>query len=579
MQLSGYNYVHGRAADSGGLAGLCSLINRQRRQIQDRGGLCLLFDNGDTVQGNALAEMCIHHPELPHPMAQAMNYLGYDALGLGNHDLDFGIAALDRFCRECQMPVISSNLSAKGLPLVAPHAILERRLANHPIKIGVLSTMPRQTASWNRHHLEGQAQLEPPLQAVRRAIAALKSGGADLIIALAHCGIARSDKRDIQENQIEDLVAFPAIDAVIAGHSHQRFPAPGFEGRTGIDTQKGTINGRPVAQPAPYGAELAILDLTLGRSAHGWCIYTAKARLEQPTPLARDNPDILKISAPMHNITCGFLAQPVAGSVPAINSFFSTLRPSKVQALLADVRRKAIQPLVRDTDLAQLPLLAATCDYLADGPENYINVENGWIERRHITGMTPFSDQIWVLRLRAAQIQQWLDWGAGLFARPQNGAPLICKDFPLHNFDTLHGLQYEIIPGDAQPARNLRWQGRPLDPDQEFLVATTHYRASGGGGITAFDDRHIVLRTELVLERALTDFLAAGDFSQINDPHPWRLTPRQAACVTYDAPPAALAHLDEIADFRPKRISTTSTGMARLQLQLAPKGAPPYITP
>ena len=79
---------------------------------------------------------------------------------------------------------------------------------------------------------------------------------------------------------------------------------------------------------------------------------------------------------------------------------------------------------------------------------------------------------------------------------------LINTDFPTYNFDVLDGVTYEIdvtqparydkdgnlIDEDAHRIVNLAYDGAPVTDDQEFLVASNNYRASGGGnfpGITA----------------------------------------------------------------------------------------------
>ncbi|MCG4722923.1 5'-nucleotidase C-terminal domain-containing protein, partial [Alistipes putredinis] len=62
-----------------------------------------------------------------------------------------------------------------------------------------------------------------------------------------------------------------------------------------------------------------------------------------------------------------------------------------------------------------------------------------------------------------------------------------------YNFDSIEGLTYEIdvtkkakydsngntINQDSQRISNLKHNGKNLDPNQEFLVVTNNYRASG----------------------------------------------------------------------------------------------------
>src|SRR6056297_1637946 len=93
MHILGYDYFADRPDDSIGLCGLADLIALQRQKDE---ATTLLFDNGDFLQGNPLADhvFATQSAQGIHPIAAAMNEIGYDAITLGNHDLDHGVAFL-----------------------------------------------------------------------------------------------------------------------------------------------------------------------------------------------------------------------------------------------------------------------------------------------------------------------------------------------------------------------------------------------------------------------------------------------------------------------------------------------------
>jgi 2',3'-cyclic-nucleotide 2'-phosphodiesterase/3'-nucleotidase len=74
---------------------------------------------------------------------------------------------------------------------------------------------------------------------------------------------------------------------------------------------------------------------------------------------------------------------------------------------------------------------------------------------------------------------------------------LVNAGFASFNFDTITSkdVSYEIDV--TQPAgkrvRNLVFRGVPVKDEQEFIVATNNYRASGGGGFPGLDGSNIVL--------------------------------------------------------------------------------------
>lgn len=92
MQLVGYDYALARPAAHNGLCGIATLIAQARREAEAKGMITILVDNGDFLQGTALGDHLAHMPvTTDHPIVRGLQYLRYDAMGLGNHDLDHGM--------------------------------------------------------------------------------------------------------------------------------------------------------------------------------------------------------------------------------------------------------------------------------------------------------------------------------------------------------------------------------------------------------------------------------------------------------------------------------------------------------
>ena len=91
-----YDYYRDRPDDSVGLARVASLIAEARAEALN----CLLFDNGDILQGAPLgdfaAETMTKNKTAGHPVIAAMNALDYAAATLGNHDFNYGLDVLER---------------------------------------------------------------------------------------------------------------------------------------------------------------------------------------------------------------------------------------------------------------------------------------------------------------------------------------------------------------------------------------------------------------------------------------------------------------------------------------------------
>src|ERR1035437_3221864 len=123
------DYVTGQPA-ARGLAELATLI----RQARAGNANTLLIDCGDTIQGTPLedvyqsiartgADPAGHRPAAKlegdpggDPMMRAMNLLGYDAMTVGNHEFNAGLANLARARQDARFPWISSNTTVDTTP-------------------------------------------------------------------------------------------------------------------------------------------------------------------------------------------------------------------------------------------------------------------------------------------------------------------------------------------------------------------------------------------------------------------------------------------------------------------------------
>ncbi|HSQ61432.1 MAG TPA: metallophosphoesterase, partial [Acidobacteriota bacterium] len=85
----------------GGVAARAALIARERA----RGGRVLLLDGGDLVQGTPYYNRFRGEPD-----HRLLDLLGYDAIALGNHDLDDGAAAWRRRAGKTRTPILSANV-------------------------------------------------------------------------------------------------------------------------------------------------------------------------------------------------------------------------------------------------------------------------------------------------------------------------------------------------------------------------------------------------------------------------------------------------------------------------------------
>jgi 5'-nucleotidase/UDP-sugar diphosphatase len=182
----------------GGLARRATLIQQVR---DENSGPLLVVDAGNSLMGETLSLNSEGRVIL-----EAMNLMGYDALGVGTGELLKGPEVLQQRIAEAQFPVLSSNLvhSDSGAPVLEPYVVIERG----SVRFGVIGVSSPTV-------LEGLESLWPgvtvvaPEDVLAAAIAQL-SGQADLIVVLSQLGL---------EADLALAGAVEGIDVIVGGGS------------------------------------------------------------------------------------------------------------------------------------------------------------------------------------------------------------------------------------------------------------------------------------------------------------------------------------------------------------------------
>ena len=170
----------------------------------------ILVDTGDTIQGTIMTDDLYSKDTANHPVPAAMNYMGYDAWTLGNHEFNFGVDTLKSILAQAEMPVLAANIkNADGSYLTgAGYTIVERGGVNVAV-IGVTTpNIPR----WDGTK-QGVDQLtfEPMADAVNECIDAI-GGSADVIMVCAHAGLEAEYSTDGSDAGKTILEQCPEVD-------------------------------------------------------------------------------------------------------------------------------------------------------------------------------------------------------------------------------------------------------------------------------------------------------------------------------------------------------------------------------
>ncbi len=614
VHLYPYDYYADCPNPDLGLSRLAELIDIARQQVPN----CLLFDNGDFLQGTPVGDFFAYDRGLRegdlHPVMAAMNTLRYDAITLGNHEFNYGLGFLEKSLMQAEFPVVSANILRQSAARIrddqhftTPYKLLRRKVTDragraHDICIGVIGVAPPQITTWERQALLGQIQTRDMVDSVRAWVPEMREAGADIVVLLAHSGIGAIRHTENMENAVIPLAAIEGVDVVLSGHSHQVFPSRTFADIPGVDIARGTVCGKPTVMSGFFGSHLGLIDLSLIRSGGRWemldsavstrALRDAAQTLIPPAPQQRkvplDSPKVRRIVASAHEAVLESIRQPIGRSTTAINSFFVYLGKSAATGLVAEAQRSFIVQKLAGSAHADLPVLSSVAPPKAGGlagPRNFTNIASGVLTLRSLADLYVYPNRIAALRLTGRDILLWLERAASAYNRIMPGMGeqnLMDFRFAGYNFEVLYGLDYRIdltaparfepdgteISQDHARIRSVRWQGEPLDPDAEFIVCTNSFRAHGAGGFAGACPDAVVFEDAAITRDVLRDYVATQEAVRVCADMPFSFLPVPGASAVLRTGLAAHDHLDVIAKHQPELLGVDPKGFLRVKIAL-----------
>lgn len=588
--MTGWDALQNRMNTAIGLDKLAITIREARETAP---GETLLFDNGDILQGTAEADICADPDnETTHPWPAIALALGYDAVGLGNHDFDFGLEYLEGIVDRLTPPVLCSSLRSGQIQGVQSSMVIPMQLMcddgmTRLVSVGVFSVLPPQTLIWNHKKLSGRIAFDNGLDAARRAVKHLCEEGAELIIALSHSGLSSQTDAEAENFSAQLASNLPNIDAMIMGHTHRRFPGEDHGiGQIAHDAN-GTISGVPAVMPGFAAQSLGVIDLLLECVDGRWHVENHTVALH---PAAHSDTDaaISDLAAPAIAATSKIMETPISTTQHHIHSYFNALQSGTEHSLVARAMIRVIAERVRDISQSQsqLPLIASVSSSAVGGHggvTNFIDIPKGPVLERHLAMICPYQNDIWAAVLTGADLWNWAERSAVYFgAQPGTQSLLANPGAPFFSFDSLVGLEtvidpfvparYDVTGGlidpNASRIQTLRFNGQDVATDAEFLVAMTSYRGAGGGSFPGLETADTILRTEVDLAQAIREDLKIVPLGHDPSQTAWRFVSGLYQQVVIETSPNAANHLEDIASFEPKPIGLTENGFLQIQVTI-----------
>lgn len=195
-----------RAGDYKGMGGVieqAAYIDSVRKADGKRN--VLLLNAGDFSQGTS------YFPELNGDIEiDVFNAAKYDAVALGNHEFDNGLAELARRLKNLKAPALCADYDFTGTPLEGltdPYTIVRKAGK----KIGIIGLLPDISVVVSADLVRGLDFLDPADVVNEYADYLKNQKKCDLVICLSHLGY-------VEDKQLASMTR--NVDLIVGGHSH-----------------------------------------------------------------------------------------------------------------------------------------------------------------------------------------------------------------------------------------------------------------------------------------------------------------------------------------------------------------------
>jgi 2',3'-cyclic-nucleotide 2'-phosphodiesterase/3'-nucleotidase len=510
----------GRKAAGNSLSHIYNYVSRERER---KDTLLFLLDNGDLLQGQpTVYYFNFIDTTGEHLASRVMNYMGYAAGTVGNHDIETGPEVYNRIREEFAFPWLAANAVEQdtGRPCFEPYTILRAGRK----RIAVLGLITPGIPHWLPKNLWPDLEFRDMVETAREWVPIImKREHPDLLVGLFHsgtdAGYGGNPGPFLNENA-SLLVAeqVPGFQVIFAGHDHRESVQwvvntlgdsvlvvdPGSHARYAGEV---TVTFRPGSAPGLEARNVPMAD------------FTPSAEFD-----AYFESDRAKVTAYLDD-TITWLA----GDMQPLDALFG---PSNIISLIHEV---------------QLDLSGSDLSFTAPLSLRE-SLQKGPLLVSDMFRLYHYENMLYTMELNGAEIDAFLEYAAGIWFNTMKHPcdHLLLFDsirpgrlaHPYYNFSSAAGIDYTVDvtrpPGDRVNISGFS-DGRDFREDGTYRVAVNSYRGSGGGGHLTRgagipEDElagRIVRSTDLDLRFYLMQFLARQDTLEPPLCSNWRCIPEE----------------------------------------------------
>ncbi|MGX7244546.1 bifunctional metallophosphatase/5'-nucleotidase [Enterococcus quebecensis] len=423
----------------------------------------LIIDGGDMLQGSALATYCQAHPEEGFPQAEVLNRTGYDFVTLGNHDVNYGTSYLYKYLEALDATCVCENIiDTKKQMKKFPRAI--KTLANG-LKIGIVGVVTDYINVWEKAENIKDITVADPFEAAKEALEEIK-GHVDLTICIYHGGFERDVRSGEILSKTSENIGYKIceeldFDLLLTGHQHLL-----IEGQL--------LHGTYIVQPSANAANYFEIDIEKTQD-------TIKITSTVGSPSVKAESNLTNQLQILETKVQSWLDQAIGKldtDALAEGKLQMALHGSPIVELIGAVQLQASQAQIAVVCLANT------------SPGFHKNVT-----MRDVIATYPYTNQLITLKITGKQLKQVVEKNSDYFSLDEQDKVIISPNYLYpkiqhYHFDFFVGIDYTIDLCQKAGERlvELSYKNQRVEDSDEFTIALSDYRASGGGGFPTYQE-------------------------------------------------------------------------------------------
>ena len=438
-----------------------------------------LLDNGDILQGQPISYYYNYvAPEKTNIAASVLNYMGYDAATVGNHDIETGHSVYDKWFKELRFPILGANIinTRTNKPYILPYTVIKKK---NGLKVCVIGMLTPAIPNWLKETIWSGLRFDEMVSCAKRTMEEVKKKeNPDVIVGLFHSGWNGGIKTPQYDEDASQKVAqeVPGFNVIFFGHDH-----------TPHNTIEKNINGKDVIclDPANNAQKVALTTLTLKpktiKGKRSYVLTHASGELVDVRNIIPDKDFMQHFQPEIDSVK--------AWSEQVIGKFANTIYTKD-----CFFGNSAFNDLILD-----LELKITHADIAFNAPLQFNSaIKAGNVTVADMFSLYKYENQLCVMRLTGEEVRKHLEMSYDLWVNtmksPDDHLLLLAntrddaqrlgfKNFSF-NFDSAAGIDYvvDVTKPDGEKVHILRMSnGEPFYEHKWYTVAVNSYRANGGG--------------------------------------------------------------------------------------------------